>query len=72
METKELRILPRNPDDIRPHPRVKVLGKDSMGFTRVEAQLEPDEGVCWRCSSIAEDPQHTLQRCPVCGGDFND
>jgi len=71
-QMKRLRILPHNPTDIRPHPRVKVLGEDRAGFTIVEAQLKSSEGVCWRCGSIAEDPDHNLQICPVCGGDFND
>lgn len=69
---KRVRILPRKPTDIRPHPRVKVLGEDHAGFTIVEAQLKPGEGVCWRCGSIADDPDGTLEICPVCGGDFND
>lgn len=71
-ETKTLRILPRQNGSIIPHPRVKVLRKDSAGFTLVEAQLAPGEGVCWRCGSIAQDPDRKLDICPVCGGDFND
>ena len=66
------RINPRKPEDIVPHPRVKVVGKDHADFTVVEALLKISEGVCWRCGSIAEDPEGTLQKCPVCGGDFND
>ena len=67
---KRIRILPKG--DIVPHPRVRVLGTDQVGFTIVEAQLLPHEGVCWRCGSIAEDPDHDLEVCPICGGDFND
>ncbi len=66
------RIMPKRPGDIRRHPRVRVVGKDSAGFTLIEAQLLPSEGVCWRCGSIAEDPYHDLEVCPTCGGDFND
>ncbi len=66
------RILPKRPGDIRPHPRVKVVGKDPAGFTLVKAQLLPHEGICWRCGSIADDPDHDLEICPICGGDFND
>ena len=71
-KTEVRRILPRNPGDIRPHPRVKVLGQDPLGFTLVEAQLREGEGVCWRCGSIAEDPDADLRVCPICGRDFND
>ena len=70
--TEKMRILPHNPSDIRPHLRVKVLGEDHAGYTIVEAKLRPGESVCWRCGSIADDPDHTLQVCPICGGDFND
>ena len=71
-QTKQLRILPHSPSDIIPHSRVKVLGEDRAGFTIVEATLKAGEGVCWRCGSVAEDPDSTLQICPVCGKDFND
>ena len=71
-QIKQLRILPSNPTDIIPHPRVMVLGEDRAGFTLVEAQLKDSEGVCWRCGSIAEDPNHDLEICPICGRDFND
>ena len=72
MPLTELRILPKRPEDIRPSPRVEVLGTDAAGFTLVRADLEEDEGVCWRCGSIAIDPEKDLKVCPVCGGDFND
>lgn len=71
-QKKQLRILPRRPTDIKPHPRVRVLRRDNAGFTIIEARLKSNEGVCWRCGSIAEDPNHNLQICPVCGKDFND
>jgi len=69
--TKRLRIMPRNPEDIRKNDRVRVLGMDKWNFTIVLAKLLPNEGVCWRCSSIAKDLDHALRRCPVCGLDFN-
>lgn len=68
-----LRILLKKSEDIRPHPRVTIRGRDEAGFTIVEAKLEPGEGVCWRCGTIArDDPLGTLEICPECGGDFND
>lgn len=68
----ECRILPRLGSDVIPSPRVTVLGEDEAGFTLVRAKLRPGEDVCWRCGSIAEDPEHNLEVCPVCGDDFND
>ena len=70
--TKEMRTLPSKDEDIVSHPRVRILRKDDMGFTIVEAKLKKGEGVCWRCCSPADDPEGKLQTCPVCGGDFND
>lgn len=67
-----MRILSEDSSDIRPNPRVEVLGEDSAGFTRVRAFLGPNEGLCWRCASIANDPNHDLEICPHCGKDFND
>ncbi len=72
MKTVVVRILPHQESDIRPDPRVVVLRTDAAGFTIVRAELEEDEGVCWRCGSIANDPGRKLQVCPVCSGDFND
>jgi hypothetical protein len=77
-ETKEMRILPRrrsgpdSPREVIPHSRVRVLRTDEQGFVIVEAKLLPGEGVCWECGSVANDPDSTLERCPVCHGFFND
>jgi hypothetical protein len=71
--TVETRILPGAKTKLTTDPRVKFLGKDPAGFTRVEAQLKPGQGVCWKCGGIADDnPEGTLQTCPHCGGSFND
>lgn len=72
LHLRALRILPKDPADIRPNPRVTIIGEDAMGFTIVEAKLRPEENVCWRCGDIAIDPDHTLEVCPTCGLDFND
>jgi len=72
MPTVFRRILPHNPEDIHPDTKVTVLGIDGMGFVHLMVDLEEDEGVCWRCGSVAKDPDHSLDVCPVCSGDFND
>lgn len=72
MEKKVVRINPKYPEDIRPHSRAKVVGVDKAGFILLEVWLEPGEGYCWECGSIAPDPDGKLVHCPVCGGFFND
>ena len=68
---KEMRIFPNGRPMVN-HPRVKFLCVDDVGFTRIEADLDPGENVCWRCGTIEMDPDHTLMICPRCGLDFND
>ena len=68
----EGRCLPKKPEDIRPHPRVWILGEDGSHFTKFIAYLLPGEGVCWRCGTPHPDPNGSLDTCPTCGRDFND
>jgi len=67
------RCLPKPFQPIIPHPRVKILGIDTAGFTLFRAWLIGKEAVCWRCGAIhIDDPLGTLEICPTCGLDFND
>jgi len=65
------KIYPQRLEDIRPHPRVEVVGTDNTGFTRVRARLYDGEALCRKCGTPHHDPSYSIQTCPTCGGDFN-
>lgn len=68
----EHRVMHHEGKPFTQNPRVRRIRTDESGLTIVEAQLDEGEAVCWRCGAIAYDPEKTLQKCPECGGAFND